>query len=35
MKILHLAIVKNATRPAVDLCAESDLSSYSRFMRGR
>jgi hypothetical protein len=35
MKVLHLAIVKNVTRPAVDLCAESDLSSYSRFMRGR
>lgn len=35
MKVIHLAIVKNATRPAVDLCVESDLSSYSRFMRGR
>lgn len=35
MKVLHLAIIKNVTRPAVDLCAESDLSSYSRFMRGR
>ncbi|TID24944.1 snare-like protein [Venturia nashicola] len=34
MKVLHLAIVKNVTRPAVDLCAESDLTSYSRFMRG-
>lgn len=35
MKVIHLAIVKNATRPAVDLCAESDLTNYSRFMRGR
>lgn len=35
MKVLHLAIVKNVTRPAVDLAVESDLSSYSRFMRGR
>lgn len=35
MKVLHLAIIKNVTRPAVDLCAESDLTSYSRFMRGR
>ncbi|QDS75333.1 hypothetical protein FKW77_001991 [Venturia effusa] len=34
MKVLHLAIVKNVNRPAVDLCAESDLTSYSRFMRG-
>jgi hypothetical protein len=28
-------IVKNDTKPAEQLCAETDLSSFSRFTRGR
>jgi len=34
MKVIYLGILKNEKRPAVELCAESDLTSYSRFMRG-
>jgi hypothetical protein len=28
-------IIKNDTKPAEQLCAETDLSSFSRFTRGR
>ncbi|KAF2203386.1 snare-like protein [Delitschia confertaspora ATCC 74209] len=34
MKILYIGILKNEAKPAVELCAEQDLSSYSRFTRG-
>jgi synaptobrevin family protein YKT6 len=34
MKILYIGILKNESKPAVELCAERDLSSYSRFTRG-
>lgn len=33
MKILYIGILKNEQKPAVELCAERDLSSYSRFTR--
>ncbi|KAI4733981.1 AAA-domain-containing protein, partial [Aureobasidium sp. EXF-12298] len=33
MKILYIGILKNEEKPAVELCAERDLSSYSRFTR--
>jgi synaptobrevin family protein YKT6 len=33
MKIIYIGIVKNEQKPAVELCAERDLSSYSRFTR--
>ncbi|KAF2225521.1 Longin-like domain-containing protein [Elsinoe ampelina] len=33
MKILYIGILKNEDKPAVELCAERDLSSYSRFTR--
>jgi len=33
MKIIYMGIWKNEERPAVELCSEIDLSSYSRFMR--
>ncbi|PYH88640.1 vesicle transport protein ykt6 [Aspergillus ellipticus CBS 707.79] len=34
MKLLYLGILQNAQAPAVELCAERELSSYSRFTRG-
>jgi len=34
MKILYVGIIKNDTKPAEQLCAETDLSSFSRFTRG-
>ncbi|KAK3679253.1 palmitoyltransferase [Recurvomyces mirabilis] len=33
MKILYIGILRNEDKPAVELCAERDLSSYSRFTR--
>ncbi|PSK58717.1 synaptobrevin-like protein 2 [Elsinoe australis] len=33
MKLLYIGILKNEDKPAVELCAERDLSSYSRFTR--
>ncbi|KAK3709859.1 palmitoyltransferase [Vermiconidia calcicola] len=33
MKLLYIGILKNEAKPAVELCAERDLSSYSRFTR--
>ncbi|KAJ9645857.1 palmitoyltransferase [Coniosporium apollinis] len=33
MKILYIGILKNEQKPAVELAAERDLSSYSRFTR--
>jgi len=33
MKIYYIGILKNETKPAHELCAERDLSSYSRFTR--
>ncbi|KAF2834723.1 snare-like protein [Patellaria atrata CBS 101060] len=33
MKILYIGILKNETKPAVELASERDLSSYSRFTR--
>ncbi|EAW10408.1 palmitoyltransferase YKT6 [Aspergillus clavatus NRRL 1] len=34
MKIVYIGILQNAQQPAVELCAERELSSYSRFTRG-
>ncbi|PWY85903.1 vesicle transport protein ykt6 [Aspergillus heteromorphus CBS 117.55] len=34
MKLLYLGILQNAQAPAVELCAERELSTYSRFTRG-
>ncbi|KAF2866014.1 Longin-like domain-containing protein [Massariosphaeria phaeospora] len=34
MKILYIGVLKNETQPAVELCAESDLSSYNFFTKG-
>ncbi|GKZ31493.1 palmitoyltransferase [Aspergillus brasiliensis] len=34
MKLVYLGILQNAQAPAVELCAERDLSSYSRFTKG-
>ncbi|CAA9966722.1 hypothetical protein CFE70_009760 [Pyrenophora teres f. teres 0-1] len=34
MKVLYIGILRNEVKPAVELCAERDLSSYSRFTRG-
>jgi len=34
MKILYVGILKNDEKPAKELCAERDLSSFSRFTRG-
>ncbi|KAF2725050.1 snare-like protein [Polychaeton citri CBS 116435] len=33
MKILYMGVLKNEDKPAIELCAERDLSSYSRFTR--
>ncbi|KAF1987288.1 snare-like protein [Aulographum hederae CBS 113979] len=33
MKILYIGVLKNETKPAVELCVERDLNSYSRFTR--
>ncbi|KAF2457722.1 Longin-like domain-containing protein [Lineolata rhizophorae] len=33
MKILYIGVLKNETKPAVELCAARELSSYSRFTR--
>ncbi|KAK8238220.1 Longin-like domain-containing protein [Phyllosticta capitalensis] len=33
MKILYIGVLKNEQKPAVELCAEQELSSYSRFTR--
>ncbi|KAI4163891.1 MAG: hypothetical protein LQ342_002388 [Letrouitia transgressa] len=33
MKLFYIGILKNETKPAHELCAEKDLSSYSRFTR--
>ncbi|GAB7364550.1 hypothetical protein MBLNU230_g5357t1 [Neophaeotheca triangularis] len=33
MKLLYIGIFKNESKPAVELTAERDLSSYSRFTR--
>ncbi|KAF1999652.1 snare-like protein [Amniculicola lignicola CBS 123094] len=34
MKVLYIGILKNETKPAVELAAERDLTSYGRFTRG-
>lgn len=34
MKILYIGVLKNDTKPAQELCSESDLTSFSRFTRG-
>ncbi|KAK4494041.1 hypothetical protein PRZ48_015228 [Zasmidium cellare] len=34
MKLLYIGILKNEDKPAIELCAERDLSSFSRFTRG-
>ncbi|KAH7340051.1 Longin-like domain-containing protein [Pyrenochaeta sp. MPI-SDFR-AT-0127] len=34
MKILYIGILKNESKPAIELCTERDISSYSRFTRG-
>ncbi|KAL1966269.1 hypothetical protein VTN77DRAFT_4622 [Rasamsonia byssochlamydoides] len=34
MKILYIGILQNASKPAVELCAERELNSFSRFTRG-
>ncbi|RMZ72396.1 hypothetical protein GMOD_00010259 [Pyrenophora seminiperda CCB06] len=34
MKVLYIGILRNEAKPAFELCAERDLSSYSRFTRG-
>ncbi|KMU78926.1 SNARE Ykt6 [Coccidioides immitis RMSCC 3703] len=33
MKIFYIGIIRNETRPAVELCREMDFSSFSRFTR--
>ncbi|KAJ5499462.1 Synaptobrevin [Penicillium expansum] len=33
MKILYMGVFRNDTRPALQLCGEKDLSSFSRFTR--
>jgi len=33
MKIHYIGILKNESKPAVELCAEKELSGYSRFTR--
>jgi len=33
MKILYIGVLKNVQKPASELCAEFDLSSFSRFTR--
>ncbi|EMC92643.1 hypothetical protein BAUCODRAFT_76753 [Baudoinia panamericana UAMH 10762] len=33
MKILYIGVLRNEDQPAVELCAERDLSAYSRFTR--
>ncbi|KAA6412880.1 MAG: Synaptobrevin like ykt6 [Lasallia pustulata] len=33
MKLYYIGILKNEEKPAHELCAEKDLSSYSRFTR--
>lgn len=33
MKIFYIGILRNESRPAVELCSEMDLSSFSRFTR--
>ncbi|WEW59185.1 palmitoyltransferase [Emydomyces testavorans] len=33
MKIFYIGILRNESRPAVELCREIDLSSFSRFTR--
>ncbi|TVY23904.1 Synaptobrevin YKT6-like protein [Lachnellula hyalina] len=35
MKIHYIGILKNETKPAHELCAEKDLSAYSRFTRNK
>ncbi len=34
MKILYIGILKNESKPAIELCTETELSSFSRFTRG-
>ncbi|KAK2759974.1 palmitoyltransferase [Arachnomyces sp. PD_36] len=33
MKIFYIGVLRNESKPAVELCGEKDLSSFSRFMR--
>uniref|UniRef100_A0A093UXH3 Synaptobrevin homolog YKT6 n=1 Tax=Talaromyces marneffei PM1 TaxID=1077442 RepID=A0A093UXH3_TALMA len=33
MKIYYMGILRNETKPALELCGEKDLSSFSRFTR--
>ncbi|KAJ5691838.1 Synaptobrevin [Penicillium macrosclerotiorum] len=34
MKILYMGVLRNDTQPALQLCGEKDLTSFSRFTRG-
>ncbi|KAI1381753.1 putative snare protein [Hypoxylon crocopeplum] len=34
MKLFYIGIIQNESKPGVELCAEKDLDSYSRFTRG-
>jgi synaptobrevin family protein YKT6 len=34
MKLLYIGIIRNDSKPAVEIVAEKDLSSFSRFTRG-
>lgn len=34
MKILYIGVLKNEEKPAIELSAETELSSFSRFTRG-
>ncbi|KAI5866623.1 putative snare protein [Durotheca rogersii] len=34
MKLFYIGIIQNETKPGVELCAEKELSAYSRFTRG-
>jgi len=33
MKLYYIGIIKNESKPSVELCAEKDLSAYSRFTK--
>ncbi|GKT48569.1 synaptobrevin ykt6 [Colletotrichum spaethianum] len=34
MKLHYIGILRNDSKPAVELCSEMELSAYSRFTRG-
>jgi len=35
MKIHYIGIIKNESKPSHELCAEKDLTAYSRFTRNK